>query len=119
MRYVKVENRTRSAELGNRVGMADTRWLRLRGLLGRPEPEPGEGLLIHPCRAVHMYGMRYGIDVIFLDQEGRVEALYPGLGPGSRSRVHRNARYALEVPTGTIETTDTRKGDVVEWTATT
>lgn len=116
MHFLRVQNRSRSAPLGEKVGLADTWWLRLRGLLGRPEPQPGEGLLIHPCRAVHMYGMGYAIDVIFLDEEGRVEALYQGLEPGSRSGVHRSARYALEVPVGTIQRTDTRKGDAVEWT---
>ena len=116
MRLLEVKNTTRSATLGDRIGLADTRWLRLRGMLGRPEPQEGEGLLIHPSRAVHMYGMRYALDVIFLDEDGRVEALYPGLAPGSRSSVHRSARYALEVPVGTIEASGTQEGDRLEWT---
>ena len=118
MRRIEVRNTTRSVPLGDRVGLADTRWLRLRGMLGRPEPEPGEGLLIVPSRAVHMYGMRYPLDVIFLDRDGRVEALYPGLEPWSRSSVHRKARYALEVPAGTIEATGTQEGDRLEWKTT-
>ena len=116
MRRLHVQNTTRSAMLGDRIGLADTRWLRLRGMLGRPEPGEGEGLLIHPSRAVHMYGMRYPLDVIFLDEDGRVEALYPGLEPGSRSSVHRTARYALELPVGTIEASGTQEGDRLEWT---
>jgi uncharacterized protein len=114
-RLLRVRNATRHADLGDRIGLADDRWSRLRGLLGRPEPAEGEGLMIHPCRGVHMYGMRYPLDVIFIDGERRVEALYPELAPWSRSGVHAGARYALEVPVGTIERTETRAGDQLEW----
>lgn len=112
---MRISNVSRATELGNRVGVADTRWLRLRGLLGRPEPRPGEGLLIEPSRAVHMYGMKYALDVIFIRPDGRVQALYPGLAPWSRSERHPGARYALELPVGTIERTNTREGDELEW----
>ena len=103
--------------LGGQVGLADRYWTRLRGLLGRPEPGDGEGLLISPSSGVHMYGMKYALDVILLDPGGRVVALYPDLAPGKRTRVHRQARFALEVPVGVIEDTNTDEGDVLEWRA--
>lgn len=76
-------------------------WDRLRGLLGRPVPAAGFGLLIAPCRAVHTFGMRYPIDVAFLDGQGRVVGLHRGLG---RMRVAAcaGARAALELPVGEI-----------------
>lgn len=113
--YLRVVNATRNRHLGDRIGLADRRWSRLRGLLGRPGLQDGEGLLIHPCRAVHMYGMSFPLDVLFLDGSGRVDALYEGLEPWNRSAVHRAARYALELPAGTIAATETRKGDRIEW----
>lgn len=109
-------NEDRDTKLGDRIDLADTRWSRLRGLLGRPEPARGEGLLIDPSRAVHMYGMKYPLDVLFLDPEGRVEARYEALQPWTRSGRHPGARYALELPVGTIEHTDTRIGDRLTWT---
>ncbi len=112
---LRVRNRTRDLELGDRVTVADTFWTRLRGMLGRPEPVPGEGLLIKPCKAVHMYGMRYPLDILFIDEGHRIEAAYPALPPGSRSKVHKRARFALELPAGTIERTQTREGDRLEW----
>ena len=84
-------------------------------MLGRPEPEPGEGLLIVPSRGVHMYGMKYPLDVLLLDMERRVVALYPGLGPGRRTPMHRGARYALELPAGSLHGTGTEEGDVLDW----
>jgi hypothetical protein len=63
VRTIRVRNRERDADLGDRIAVADKWWPQLRGLLGRPEPQPGEGLLIVDSQAIHMYGMKYPIDV--------------------------------------------------------
>src|SRR5690606_31751883 len=41
-------------------------WARARGLIGYPRLRLGQGLLIHRCREVHGWGMRYPLDVAFL-----------------------------------------------------
>ena len=115
MKYLRIVNRTRNRVLGSRVGLADEWWLRARGFMGRPQPGPGEGLLLSPCRAVHMHGMKYPLDVIFVDRQGRVTATYPDLMPGRRTAWHGEARYALEVPAGTVGDTETREGDLIAW----
>lgn len=115
MRTVRAWNATRDVVLGDRVAVADTHWTRLRGMLGRREPEVGEGLLLRPCRAVHMYGMRFPLDVAFLTVEGRVVELYPRLAPAHRSRVHREAAAALELPAGRLRTTGTEIGDEIRF----
>jgi uncharacterized membrane protein (UPF0127 family) len=114
VRIVQARNTARGTVLADRVAVADTWWLRLRGLLGRPALEAGRGLLIDPCRAVHMAGMTYPIDVAFLAGDGAVVALYPGLAPGARTRWHGGARRALELPAGTLAATGTREGDVIQ-----
>lgn len=108
---VRVENATRGAELGSTVAVADRWWARLKGLLGAPQLGPGEGLLLTPCRAVHMLGMRWPLDVAFADAELRVVALYPALPPRARTAWHREAVHALELPPGTLQLTGTRVGD--------
>ncbi len=111
-------NRTRGTLLGTRIGLADRIWLRARGYLGRAEPRIGEGLLLVPCRSIHMMGMRFALDVLFLDRMGRVIAAYPKLEPGARTAMERVALYALELPAGTVELTGTRVGDQLSWTPT-
>ncbi|HEX5386806.1 MAG TPA: DUF192 domain-containing protein [Gemmatimonadales bacterium] len=113
MRSVRVVNARMGAELGDRVRVADTWWARLRGQLGRPAPARGEGLVLSPCRSVHMYGMPYPLDVAFLDREGRVVASYRPLAPGRRSRWHRAAACAVELPAGTLDATGTANGDPI------
>jgi len=115
MKSVSIVNRTRESVLGTDIRVADRWWQRARGFLRTLEPEQGEGLLLSPCRAVHMMGMKFPLDVAFVDRGGRVIALYPRLAPRRRSRWHLTARYALELPVGTIEATGTRVGDFVAW----
>jgi uncharacterized membrane protein (UPF0127 family) len=112
---LRVTNTTRGRELGDRVILADWIWPRLRGLIGRPRIESGEGLMIVPCRGVHMYLMTYPIDVALMDGDGAVVALYRDLAPGSRTHWHRDAHHALEVPAGTLAETSTTLGDRVMW----
>lgn len=45
---------------------------RARGLLWRPELPPGCGLMLRGVRSVHGFGMRYAIDLVFLDEPGAV-----------------------------------------------
>ena len=115
MHLLRVVNTRRNWELGNRVALANGWLSRLRGMLGRPAPEPGQGLLLTPCSSVHMYGMRFPLDIAFLDRRGQVVALYPSLKPGSRTRWHREASHALELPPGTFTNSGTIVGDVLVW----
>ncbi len=60
-----------------------------------------------------MFGMRYPVDVAFIDPAGRVVEVYARLCPGQRTRLHRSAVAALEVAAGTMASADVRVGDPV------
>jgi uncharacterized membrane protein (UPF0127 family) len=83
---------------------------RLRGLLGRRGLADGEGLLIKPTSSIHTFFMRFALDVAFLDRDGRVVKLVPGLRPW-RMTFARGARSALELATGEIARSGLRIGD--------
>ena len=84
-------------------------------MLARPRPQRGEGLLLTPCRSIHMVGMRYPLDVAFLDRTGAVVAIYASVAPGLTTRGHRKAAHALELPAGSLEESGTMVGDVLVW----
>jgi len=90
---------------------AESFWARLVGLMGRRGLEEGEGLLIAPCSSVQTFFMRFPIDVIFLDREGRVVKVAPALVPFRVAFGGRGARDALEVAAGTAARSDTAVGD--------
>ena len=112
---VRVVNRTREVLLGDRVRTASTFLSRLVGLLGTAAIAEGEGLWIVPCRSVHTLGMRYPIDVAFLDARGVVVGILEGLPPNRVGRVFRDARGALELRAGTLAATGTAPGDRLEF----
>ena len=84
---------------GGRVFVAATPSTRLLGLalLGRIPADCA--LLIPGCRSVHTFGMRFGLDVLFLDAEGRVVRVAAHVRP---RRVVRcaYARAVLETRAG-------------------
>ena len=104
-------NRTRNAVLGDRVTWAGDSETRRRGLLGRSGLEPGEGIYIVPTQMIHMFGMKFPIDVAFLDREGKVLVIHHRLRPNRLSRFVLRAEGALELPAGTLAATGTEVGD--------
>jgi uncharacterized protein len=68
--------------LTSEVPVATTRLSRLLGLALMARERAGPGLLIPRCRSVHTFGMRFPLDLIFLDDEGRVIEVRRGVPPG-------------------------------------
>ena len=99
--------------LATRLRVADTHWTRLRGLLGTDALPDGDGLWIRPCRQVHMFGMRYAIDVVFLDDGCRVVGLTESLRPWRVSPLVKAATSVLELPPGTIARSGLQAGQAV------
>jgi uncharacterized membrane protein (UPF0127 family) len=99
--------------LAERLAVAATHWTRLRGLLGTDALPEGHGLWIRPCRQVHMFGMRYAIDVVFLDDHQQIVGLTPMLAPWRVSPLVRAATSVLELPAGTIGRAGLREGQTV------
>ena len=88
--------------VAERLRSAHTHWTRLRGLLGTAALAPGDGLWIRPCRQVHMFGMRYPIDVVFLDERLDVVHTIPALAPWAMSPRIGTATSVIELPAGTL-----------------
>lgn len=83
------------------------------GLLGRSSLPAGNGLLLQPCQSIHTFFMRFPIDVIFLNGDGRIIHIIERMGPNRVSRIVLKARCALEMPAGTVSGTMSQVGDKV------
>jgi uncharacterized protein len=70
---------------------------RLLGLAFRDREDAGPGLLIPRCAGVHTFGMRFALDLYFLDRDGRVLSIRRQVPP-RRVIWHRGARKVLEIP---------------------
>jgi uncharacterized protein len=110
-------NVTRGTVLATRLDLAGTGESRRKGLLGRESLLPGEGLWIAPCESVHTFFMRFAIDLVYLDRKHRVKKVRDGVGPWRLSACF-SAHSVLELPVGTIRSSQTACGDTVEITTT-
>ena len=109
-------NQTRQLYLATELGVANTHWSRLRGLLGLRPDDFGNncGLWIAPCKGVHTLAMRFPIDVVYLDRAGTVVHLEHNLQPWRFSPVRMHAASVLELPGHTLAKTETALGDRIE-----
>lgn len=85
--------------LGRRVPVACDRRARLLGLAGLGEGEARTGLLIPRCSHVHTFGMRFALDLVFLDAAGRPLLVNRGVPP-RRFAGLCGAAAVLELPRG-------------------
>jgi uncharacterized membrane protein (UPF0127 family) len=112
---LQVSNLTRHTVLADHLEVANHGANRRKGLLGRNSLSPGEGLWIKPCEAVHTFGMRFAIDLVYLDRKNQIRKVRSGVPPWRMSAC-LSAHSVIELPSGTIEATHTRTGDLVEFT---
>lgn len=110
--YIEAWHTPSETCLGDRVRAASTSDERRTGLLRSDCFTPGQGLWLNPCEAVHTFGMRFPIDVIFLDRNGKVRAVKHSVRPW-RIAVSLLAESALELPEGTSRRFGIKTGDQV------
>jgi len=85
--------------LGREVPVARGFAARLFGLAGLDRSEAGAGLLIPRCSHVHTFGMRFALDLVFLDAAGR-PLLVARSVPPRRFAGLCGASAVLELPRG-------------------
>jgi hypothetical protein len=100
------------AVLAEECGLALTTCQRFRGLMLRRELPEGQGMLFPHCSSIHMFFMRFPVDLVYLDREGEVVKIVEGLKPW-RLSFCSGARSALELPAGTVQRTGLEVGQAV------
>lgn len=88
--------RARADRPGLRVHEAAGVLARLRGLAGLPGLPPGLALHLPRTRSVHTFGMRFALDLVWLDAGGRPMRVDRAVPP-RRVRSCRRARSVLEL----------------------
>ena len=108
---MQVHNLTQGQSMITRGELAETFWQRFRGLMGRSALREGEGLVLKGDKSIHSFFMKFPIDVVYADREGRVVRLDPAMSPNRFGPIVFKAVYILELPVGVIQTTRTSVGD--------
>ena len=97
MLSARLDRLPRRRVLGRPVPVAGGFRARLLGLGGLSRERAGEGLLIPRCSSVHTFGMRFALDLVFLDDAGSPLAVRRDVQPRRFARC-RGAAAVLEIP---------------------
>ena len=106
-------NLTKGSVVARELRIARNFIERFRGLIGSKPLADGDGFLIPHCQGIHTFGMSYDIDVIYLDRDGRILAVYEALKPNRFAKVYFQSRFVLELPMGAIERSRSNIGDTL------
>ncbi len=109
---VEIFNVTKGTTIARNVTIARSMLSRARGLMFRTSLAPDSGMLIDPCSSIHMFFMRFAIDVLYVDRDDRVVRAQRAIKPWRIGPIHtRGAKYVVELPVGTIESSKSQAGD--------
>ena len=110
----RIVNLDRECEIASHVEVAGNSASRRQGLLKRTELDASAGLWLAPCEAIHTFGMKVPIDVVFLDRKHRAMKLVTHLVP-SRISLCLSGTSVLELASGTIQRSGLQRGDRLQF----
>jgi len=120
MRSVRIHSLKNQAVIADKCHVADSFVSRFMGLMGKSGLEAGEGIWLRPCNSIHMWFMRFPIDVVFVRSEERTDgsvvmkvcSVHESVAPWRPFPIwDSKAREALELPAGTIRRVGVASGD--------
>jgi uncharacterized protein len=82
----------------------------MKGLLGRRELPPGEGLLLRPAGSIHMFFMRFPIDAVWVDEDLKVIGVSPEIAPWKVAS-WKGAKGVVELSAGEADRRGVQAGD--------
>ena len=111
-----IRNETQGTLVATAVDVATSFAKRGRGLMLRDDFPDGHALIIDPCSSIHMFFMRFPIDVLYMDASHTVVRAQQGIKPWRMGPLRTpGAKYVIELPEGTIESTQTTVGDRISY----
>ena len=108
---MKLIDITANIIISTKVEIANTFFKRFLGLMGRKNMEREEALVIKPCNNVHMFFMRFAIDVVFVDRDDKICYIQENLKPGQISKYVFDAIYVVELPVDSVKEKNIKIGD--------
>ena len=96
------------------LSVANSFFKRMKGLLGISTLDGSSGIVITPCNLIHTFGMKFNIDVIFLDKDNRIINIRTNV-PKSRVHGQIKAKHTMELTAGSVERLDLTAGDQLMW----
>lgn len=110
---MKVYNSSKNSIILEDAKVAKNFFTRTVGLLSKKSLNEGEGLIIKPCCSIHTFFMQFAIDVLFINKQNEVIALYENVKPWRILPIHLNSSYVIELAANSISDKNIEKGDTI------
>jgi hypothetical protein len=110
-----ISNTSRNTVIGESIDVAETASQKVKGLLGRDGLDEGHGLLFRGAGSLHTLFMRFPIDIIYTDKQGKVVKTAHAVKPFKLVAAPLRCDCAIELPAGVIAASDTRVGDYLKF----
>ena len=94
--------------------IANSFWKRFKGLMLAPPLEEGYGLLLPSTNSIHMFFMKYELDIIFLDKEYKVIDIIHSMKRRRVSKIYSNVKNVIELESGYLKKFDLNIGDILK-----
>jgi len=92
--------------------VAESILARMIGLLGRKGLEQGSAMLLKPCSSIHTVGMKFPLDLIFLDKDDRIVRIVAGVAANRFVLGGRGAKSVVEIEAGQVDVCKLPVGDL-------
>ena len=109
-------NKSTNCLIASKALVADSFFLRLKGLMFRKSIDEEEALIFYHTPSIHTFFMRFPIEVVFLNQKMQVVEIYEELGP-KRVVFSTSASIAVELPARKTSEETLEIGDILELTS--
>lgn len=110
----KAQLKKNGAVITANAEIADSFFRRFMGLMFRKSIPEDYALCIMPCNQIHMLNMRFAIDAVYLDSEGKVIKVDGNVQPGKICKTVREAKCVIEINASAAEKFGIRTDDVIE-----
>lgn len=99
--------------IANKITQPRGWYKRTLGLMGCKSLDEGEGIWLDDCWGIHTIGMKFSIDILFLNGELRITGMERNVKPGRLAVSQSQARHIIELAIGTLDKNELLKGDRV------
>ena len=111
---MKLYNISKGSQISSKTKIAGSFFERLMGLMGKNGLEKEECLIITPCNSIHTFFMKFPIDVVFMDREGKVVKLIRGVGPKKMVMPIKGTHFVVEFDSRNEMTCEIEEGDILK-----